>query len=527
MDDITLEKIKSRIRENLKRVNDQYPNKKFDISNKTNESIPYTVITPTVKAHSTKKNWDALLWKYGIKYAKIIKTIPILRGIAEKYYWKLVYSQTSMSDTTASWHSNKKGVNFVKVEWHYHGNLEEIKKEGLKGRIKRLIFKFIGFFAFWQEQINRSLFQELANLRAELAERDKAVENINKIISTISRAEDAIYQDLTNLRAELAERDKAEDAIYQDLTNLRAELAEREEAIIKEIEELQSHLQQKVETLFFEINSFKEIMLGKIQAIDDLNRHLNFVSRKVELLNYELKKRADMDINQTIKEIVIKDFSPEQYSYFAFENTFRGSRSTIKSRQSRYINYILEAYTKTHGAYLLDIGCGRGEFIEILSEHNIPVKGIDINEENINICSEFGLNAELADALTYLKSVKNNSLIGITAFQVVEHLNNDYLIELIKVSFQKIKEGGIIVLETVNPLSLYSLRNFYIDLTHRNPIPSDTLKFLVEAAGFVNVKVDFSSPVPDEIKLSGNDDNVKKLNDLLFGYQEYAIIANK
>jgi O-antigen chain-terminating methyltransferase len=162
-----------------------------------------------------------------------------------------------------------------------------------------------------------------------------------------------------------------------------------------------------------------------------------------------------------------------------------------------------------------------------LSEHNIPVKGIDINEENINICSEFGLNAELADALTYLKSVKNNSLIGITAFQVVEHLNNDYLIELIKVSFQKIKEGGIIVLETANPLSLYSLRNFYIDLTHRNPIPSDTLKFLVEAAGFVNVKVDFSSPVPDEIKLSGNDDNVKKLNDLLFGYQEYAIIANK
>lgn len=249
--------------------------------------------------------------------------------------------------------------------------------------------------------------------------------------------------------------------------------------------------------------------------IEDINKRLNFVSSKLDILNYELKKRAG------------KDFSPESHIYFAFENTFRGSRDDIKNRQLKYVNYIIDAYKVSKGKYLLDIGCGRGEFLEILKEHNIPSKGIDIDKENTSVCKEFQLDVELIDILQFLKSVDNNSLIGITAFQVVEHFNTAYLIEFIRVSFQKIKEGGVIILETANPLSFYSLKNFFLDLTHRNPIPPDTLRFLVETSGFRSIEVIFSSPVQDEIKLKGNDENIRKLNEVLFGFQDYVVIGRK
>lgn len=261
--------------------------------------------------------------------------------------------------------------------------------------------------------------------------------------------------------------------------------------------------------------------------IEDINKRLNFVSRKLDILNYELKKRTGMDIDQTIQEIASKDFSPKNHIYFAFENTFRGSRDDIKNRQLKYVNYIIDAYKVSKGKYLLDIGCGRGEFLEILKEHNIPSKGIDIDEVNTGVCKEFQLDIELIDILQFLKSVDNNSLIGITAFQVVEHFNTAYLIEFIRVSFQKIKEGGVIILETANPLSFYSLKNFFLDLTHRNPIPPDTLRFLVETSGFRSIEVIFSSPVQDEIKLKGNDENIRKLNEVLFGFQDYVVIGRK
>jgi O-antigen chain-terminating methyltransferase len=138
------------------------------------------------------------------------------------------------------------------------------------------------------------------------------------------------------------------------------------------------------------MQDLKEIIMKKTQLFNDLNRNINLISRKIVLLNYELKKHAEIDINQSIKEIANKDFSPESYTYFAFENTFRGSRDTIKKRQMAYLHCIKTAYQRSKGSYHLDLGCGRGEFLEILYENSIPAKGVDVNEENINICKEYG-----------------------------------------------------------------------------------------------------------------------------------------
>ncbi len=520
MGEIMIEKIKSRIKENLHNAKEENLTKGFNVSTET---------AKPVLASKSDKSLNSVLWKYGTKYSRVIKSIPILNIIAERYYWKLFYHcHTNMSDNRVSWHPDRKGSDLMNNDWHFHNNLKEMKNEGLKGKIKLFIFKLIGFFAFWQEQKNKALYHAITNLRAELAEKDKSIENMNKSLSAISRTEDALYQDLTNLRAELAEKDKSIRELLQlNMEKLLSKITEREADVNNIKEDFHSMLNQNMNALHSEIQDLKEIIIKKPQLFNDLNRNINFISRKIELLSYELKKRAEIDINQSIKEIANKDFSPESYTYFAFENTFRGSRDTIKKRQLEYLHHIKTAYQKSKGSYHLDLGCGRGEFLEILYENNIPAKGVDINEENIIICSEFALNAELTDALSYLKTVKNNSLIGITAFQVVEHLNTEYLIELIKASFQKIKDGGVLILETVNPYSLYSLRNFFLDLTHRNPIPCDTLKFLVEASGFINVEVKFSSPVSDEIKLEGDDENTRKLNKILFGFQDFAIIGWK
>ena len=249
---------------------------------------------------------------------------------------------------------------------------------------------------------------------------------------------------------------------------------------------------------------------------DLLNSKIGTLSRQLDLFGQELKKEASKH-----------DFPLDTSTYCALENKFRGTRDVIKHRQAGYLEYILKAYQNSKGDYLLDVGCGRGEFLEILSENDIPSRGIDINEANINICKDHGLNVEIADALQFMKSIKNNSLIGVTAFQFVEHLYITHLIELIKISFNKIRNGGIIILETVNPYSFFALKNFFLDPTHKTPIPLETLKLFVEAAGFIDVEVKLVYPVEDAMKLKGDDENIIKLNEILFGFQGYAIIGRK
>ena len=173
------------------------------------------------------------------------------------------------------------------------------------------------------------------------------------------------------------------------------------------------------------------------------------------------------------------------------------------------------------------MGCGRGEFLKLLKEHEIPARGVDPERSMVAVCQKQRIGVILGDALKYLRTLPNDSLIGATAFQVVEHLPTGYLIEFVKAARTKTASEEIIILETVNSNSLARLMNFYLDFTHKNPIPSQTLKFLVEAAGYREVSVLYSSPIPDNLKLQGSDDNTQKLNRLLFGPQDYAVIGKK
>lgn len=260
---------------------------------------------------------------------------------------------------------------------------------------------------------------------------------------------------------------------------------------------------------------------------EEAKSQIAYLTRDLEMLHHALKEKAGLNQTETVKAIANHDFSSETYLYFAFENKFRGAREEILKTQMQYIKIIEDARKVSKGEYVLDAGCGRGEFLKLLRDHGIAAKGADSTPSMIEACRQEKLDAVVSDLLAYLKNVAEGTLLGITAFQVVEHLPVEYLIEFIKAARSKLAPGGVLILETVNPDSLSSFKNFYLDLTHQNPIPSATLKFLVENAGFKDAEIKFTSEIPASSKLQGSDPNILKLNQLLFGPQDYAVVGRR
>ena len=274
--------------------------------------------------------------------------------------------------------------------------------------------------------------------------------------------------------------------------------------------------------LFRSYEDQQKYLTDTIEELRSQNAHL---TRDLELLREALKEKVGLPTTESLKKIAENGFSSETYQYFAFENQFRGNKEAVLSAQNQYLPFIQQASLNSKGDYFLDVGCGRGEFIDLLSINNIQTRGIDLTLSMVEHCKNKGQQVVQRDVLEYLKEVGEGSLIGISAFQVIEHLSPDYLIEFIKTAFDKIKKNGVFILETVNPNSFTSLKNFYLDLTHKNPIPPLTLKFILENSGFKKINIQYSSFIPESEKLQGKDKNTLKLNDLLFGPQDYAGIG--
>jgi len=220
------------------------------------------------------------------------------------------------------------------------------------------------------------------------------------------------------------------------------------------------------------------------------------------------------------------------WKYVGFEDRFRGSRDEIRKRLDAYVPIFAGATD------VLDIGCGRGEFLTLLREHGIGARGLDLNHEMVETCRAQGLEAVEGDALGYLRSLPDQSLGGLFAAQVAEHLEPDYLLALLEEAFAKLRPGSAIVLETINVGSWFAFFSSYIrDLTHVRPLHPDTLSYLLTAHGFQEVTVRYSAPYPERdklVKVPGEglvedalNANADKLNTLLFGDMDYAAIGRR
>lgn len=208
--------------------------------------------------------------------------------------------------------------------------------------------------------------------------------------------------------------------------------------------------------------------------------------------------------------------------YFAFESRMRGSVDAIRERQRRYVDDFRGA------APVLDIGCGRGELLQLLRESGVEARGIDADADMVAFARGEGLDVEQADLVEYLERVDEGSLGGIFMGQVVEHLPPGVLVRALELSARKLRAGGVLVAETINPLSPIALRNYYADLTHAQPLVPETLELLARQAGFGETELRFLNE-PAE-RLTEPDDpviaaNVRRLNELLFAPLDYALVA--
>jgi O-antigen chain-terminating methyltransferase len=220
------------------------------------------------------------------------------------------------------------------------------------------------------------------------------------------------------------------------------------------------------------------------------------------------------------------------FDYPRFEWKHRGSRELIKDLQRKYVPAF-----EGHGP-VLDLGAGRGEFIEMLGEAGIPARGIEIDARQAAYCRDRGLDVATGDMFELLAEEADGSLGGIFLGQVVEHISPSQLIDLVRLAATKLRPGGCFVSETPNPACLFIFSSFfYLDPSHNRPVHPETMRYLLEVSEFSQIDIRFVHPLPDEVrleKLAGDDAasaaynrNIDRLNGLLYTFQDYAAIAYK
>ncbi len=244
------------------------------------------------------------------------------------------------------------------------------------------------------------------------------------------------------------------------------------------------------------------------------------IERRLALVLEESRKRVPNDA-----AIAAELQGMYDVMYLELENVFRGTRDEIRERQAVYVPYLAKA-PLGEDRRAIDVGCGRGEFLEILTSQGFKARGVDVNRAMVELCSELGYDVEHSDGIAFLRSQPADSCAVISSFHVVEHLTMEQLFAFLAESLRVLRPGGILILETPNPENLMvSTRTFYTDPTHRHPLPSALLRFLVEAKGFVATDVEPLHPVPDFARPVVRESEL--LEELLFGPQDYGLIARK
>lgn len=318
------------------------------------------------------------------------------------------------------------------------------------------------------------------------------------------------------------------------------------EAIARQQAQLREQVQGTMATMAREIERLRnEVPTGHARAHELVQKQVSGAERKLRRVLYLLtdgqdvgegftpSRRAEETMTQAAPAKVPLQILEPDLDYFAFEERFRGSEEEIKQRQRHYVEYFRDK------GDVLDIGCGRGEFLELLEEAGIQAKGVDLDLDMVLHCQDKGLDVVRKDAFAHLESLADESIGGIFAAQVIEHLEPSEIIRLVKLSQRKLRQGGVLILETPNPACLMVFAAcFYMDFSHIRPVHPEAMKFLVESAGFDEVELKFSAPVEASMRIPPMPDStpeavrefnrgIERVNNLLYGFQDYAVIGKR
>lgn len=248
------------------------------------------------------------------------------------------------------------------------------------------------------------------------------------------------------------------------------------------------------------------------RAIAESVKHFEAISSEVAALRAE---------NETLRARLLELSSPDHgIDYHAFESRFRGPREVIKAAQSQYVPLFAGKRP------VVDLGCGRGEFLELLREAGIEAYGVDMDAGMAQASRSLGLTVELADAFDHLASLPDGALGGVYLSQVVEHMAPGRIAKLFALAHAKLQPGGVLVAETPNTICEPAMRNFYLDPTHIRPVHPLLLRFLGEQAGLAFDHFVFTSPMP------GHGPQSRAIGDELdredvSQHRDYAVVLRK
>jgi O-antigen chain-terminating methyltransferase len=492
-DEINVEEIMTKIRENIRRrqtAGELLPDTDSIITS-TSKNVTITPFNDTIgrDISSINANWDIHNNSYFISSHRpsigkiLVKARRLVHGEVRRYVDPVISRQTEFNAST------------VLIL-----NQTSQKIEDLDLKISQQEMELNRYFSYLQEELSKNISLQEQELIQKISQQD------DKLSQKISRQEQDLIQKIS----------RQDDKLSQKISLQEQDLIQK---ISQQDEELNASIQICVAKNFHDVFS---------KFDTDLRLRVG--------LAHLLEERIQDGLTQ--KSRALESISPVDTNYFLFEERFRGSRDDIKQRQLAFLPYFEKC------SRVLDIGCGRGEFLEILKDHAIGGIGVDSDTDMVAYCRSRQLDVTHSDALAYLETLEDKSLDGIFIDQVVEHLEPDYLMRLLALCHQKMKFGYHIVVETVNPLSFVSFVNFYIDMTHKRPVHPETLQYLISASGFRECEKKFFSPVPDEGRLKkvewtadmneterkNVDDynhNIEMLNTILFGAQDYAVIGKK
>ena len=375
---------------------------------------------------------------------------------------------------------------------------------------RRLLRWYINPLVDQQNAYNEASFQVLEDLHARLQECARRVGDI-----------DAKLTDHEQMLSLYGQRLGEGGGLPERVTSLETRLAALQDSSRDELEELRARVQQQLQHL----DRQREVMRFRLQRLENWRE-------RDEAQPHELAQSA-----AAVRE--------DLFDYFLLGLQYRGEKE-LQQRVADYDDLFAPlAPASGDGSRLselpiLDIGCGRGEFVEHLCASGLTAYGIEIEDDAVNIAQDAGRPVRYGEAFSHLEGLPDENLAAISLIQVAEHFEVEELLQLLKLGAQKLIPGGFILIETLNPLSVFSLLHFYImDPSHSTPLHPQLVKLLMEQAGLWNVELRYLHPLPDaarleQLPLEADGDlvevlnrNIEKANRVLYGPQDYAAIAYK